>query len=145
MQSNEYKSIYLSSNTWRADLMLKIPKRNRMKSDEAFLFSRVVFDSSTKLLTLQSIRNLPTTLKPVTKSLKILNRLEFSDWKEKEQVQKYQLTVLTVTCLACDFQLRIHFYHLELVCFSKRKSFLRFSLRGRALVGLEKKIKELVA
>ena len=69
--------------------MLKIPKRNRMKSDEAFLFSRVVFDSSTKLLTLQSIRNLPNTLKPVTKSLKILNRLEFSDWKEKEQVQKY--------------------------------------------------------
>ena len=69
--------------------MLKIPKRNRMKSDEAFLFSRVVFDSSTKLLTLQSIRHLPNTLKPVTKSLKILNRLEFSDWKEKEQVQKY--------------------------------------------------------
>ena len=64
--------IYMSSNTWRADLKLKIPKRNRTKSIEAFRFSRVVFDSSTKLLTFQSLKHLPKTLKTVTKALKPL-------------------------------------------------------------------------
>ena len=83
MQLNEYKSIYLSSNTWREDLMLKIPKRNRMKSDEAFRFSRDVFDSTTKILTFPSLENLPNTLNTVTKALKTLNRLGFSDSREK--------------------------------------------------------------
>ena len=64
--------IYISSNTWRVDLKLKIPKRNRTKSVEAFRFSRVVFDSSTKSLTFQSLKHLPKTLKTVTKALKSL-------------------------------------------------------------------------
>ena len=75
MQSTEYKSIYLSSNTWRADLVIKIPKRNRMKSDEAFRFSRVVFDSSTKPLTFPILRHLPKTLNTVSKALKPLKKL----------------------------------------------------------------------
>ena len=79
MQLNEYKSIYLSSNTWRADLKLKMPKRNRTKSDEAFRFSSDVFDSSTKPLTFQSLRHIPNTLKTVSKALKQLKSLDFSD------------------------------------------------------------------
>ena len=55
--------------------MLKIPKRNRMKLNEAFRFSRVVFDSSTKFLTFQSLRHIPNTLNTVSKVLKPLNKL----------------------------------------------------------------------
>ena len=64
--------IYISSNTWRADLKLKIPKRTERNRSKLFDSLGLFFYSSTKLLTFQSLRHLSNTLKTVIKALKLL-------------------------------------------------------------------------
>ena len=116
--------------------MLKIPKRNRMKSDEAFRFSRVVFDSSTKPLTFPILRHLTKTLNTVSKALKPLKKLQFLDLKKKLKYEK-----LANRCRGNGSSLRFlvpnHVLQLGNGLFLEKEDFISFSLTGEALIEVE--------